>query len=131
MRESLFSIEITLFVLIHSHYSFMIEHYPNYISPSSSMHIVVPGNGISGLWARTLSNHFAQLLNDISLVTSYTTITTDGWSHWKHKQNFLIQSKISQLKNYNTHTHIYIHMYIYIELNSDLQPFILEWLNPR
>lgn len=41
----------------------------------------LPGICTSGFWDFTRSNHLAQLENDVSLVTSYTTMTTDGCSH--------------------------------------------------
>ena len=58
----------------------------------------LPGMVVSGFCERTLSSHLAQLEKETSLVTSYTTITTDGWSHCKQIMHYGLFSLINKRK---------------------------------
>lgn len=61
---------------------------------------VWPGKRDPGFCAFARSNHLMQLLNDVSLVQSNTTITREGWSHCINS-NTIIYQQVKRQKGFD------------------------------
>jgi len=83
-----------------------------------------PGQDMCGFLDITLPNHLSQALKDISLVTSNTTMTKDGSSHWNCSQQLHQRWTISSLQGVSNNLMKWSLMKFVIQLSAT---FTLNW----